>query len=240
MGDFNAKIGKKDKHPDTQSMGLFGTGEKNVRFGKNRKGKPNEKLEEDLEKEGLDEKRKTLKKREAKTTAENIEYIELNKVVKKKRRARQRRKRKEEIEKIIVNGIGPKEAYKGGARKNISCMIKENRESTTDRDEIITICRTFYRELCEQTTPDQPTTLTSSTDKEEIPSFLEEEVKETLNEMKKKKTPGNDGTTSDVMKIGGPQVIKYMTKVYNEILKSKEIPICWKEAKVIRQVTRKT
>ncbi|GFO06672.1 craniofacial development protein 2-like [Plakobranchus ocellatus] len=31
MGDFNAKIGKKDKHSDTQSMGPFGTGEKNVR-----------------------------------------------------------------------------------------------------------------------------------------------------------------------------------------------------------------
>ncbi|GFN85666.1 hypothetical protein PoB_001217200 [Plakobranchus ocellatus] len=26
MGDFNAKIGKKDKHSDTQSMGPFGTG----------------------------------------------------------------------------------------------------------------------------------------------------------------------------------------------------------------------
>ncbi|GFO03530.1 hypothetical protein PoB_003003500 [Plakobranchus ocellatus] len=49
--------------------------------------------------------------------------------------------------------------------------------------------------------------------------------------MKKKKAPGNGGITSDVMKIGGSQVIKYMTKVYNEILKSKEIPMCRKEAK---------
>ncbi|GFN91211.1 hypothetical protein PoB_001771700 [Plakobranchus ocellatus] len=48
-------------------------------------------------------------------------------------------------------------------------------------------------------------TLTSSLDKEEIPLFLEEEVKETLDEMKKKKAPENDGITSDVMKIGGPQ-----------------------------------
>ncbi|GFO49211.1 endonuclease-reverse transcriptase [Plakobranchus ocellatus] len=31
MGDFNAKIEKKDKHSDTQSMGPFGTGEKIVR-----------------------------------------------------------------------------------------------------------------------------------------------------------------------------------------------------------------
>ncbi|GFN80042.1 hypothetical protein PoB_000654800 [Plakobranchus ocellatus] len=87
------------------------------------------------------------------------------------------------------------------------------------------------RKLYEKTTTDQPTTLTSSPDKGEIPPFLDEEVKETLDEMKKTTTPENDGITSDVMKIGGPQVIKYMTKVFNEVLKSKGIPICWKEAK---------
>ncbi|GFO46859.1 hypothetical protein PoB_007336400 [Plakobranchus ocellatus] len=54
----------------------------------------------------------TPKKIEGKTTAEKIEYKESNKLVKKKRRARQRKKREEEIEKIIVNGRGPREAYK--------------------------------------------------------------------------------------------------------------------------------
>ncbi|GFO14425.1 hypothetical protein PoB_004093000 [Plakobranchus ocellatus] len=110
------------------------------RFGKNGKDKPSEKLEEDMEIERLDEKRKTLKKKEGKTTAEKIEYTERNKLVKKERRARKRRKRKEEIENFFVNGRGPKETYKGGARKKISCMIKENGESTTDEDEIVTIC----------------------------------------------------------------------------------------------------
>ncbi|GFO06736.1 hypothetical protein PoB_003324100 [Plakobranchus ocellatus] len=51
------------------------------RFGKNGKDKPNEKLEEDMEIERLDEKRKTLKKKEGKTTAEKIEYTELNTLV---------------------------------------------------------------------------------------------------------------------------------------------------------------
>ncbi|GFN92897.1 hypothetical protein PoB_001940300 [Plakobranchus ocellatus] len=125
------------------------------RFGQNAKDKPNEKLEEDIEIERLDEKRKSLKKKEGKTTVEKIEYTELNKLVKKERRARQRKKRKEESEKIIANGRGPREAYKGGARKKISCMIKEHGESTTNRHEIITICQTFYRKLYEQKTPDQ-------------------------------------------------------------------------------------
>ncbi|GFN83079.1 endonuclease-reverse transcriptase [Plakobranchus ocellatus] len=76
--------------------------------------------------------------------------------------------------------------------------------------------------LYEQTTPDQLTTLTSSPGKEEIPPLLEEEAKEALDEMKKKKAPRNDGITSDAMRVGGPQVIKYMTKVYNEALKDYE------------------
>ncbi|GFN88297.1 endonuclease-reverse transcriptase [Plakobranchus ocellatus] len=55
----------------------------------------------------------------------------------------------------------------------------------------------------------QPTTLTSSPDKEEIPPFLEEEVKEMLDEMRKKKAPGKDGITSDVMRIGGHKFIDF-------------------------------
>ncbi|GFO02040.1 endonuclease-reverse transcriptase [Plakobranchus ocellatus] len=97
-------------------------------------------------------------------------------------------------------------------------MIKENGESTTLRDEIITIHQTFYMKLYEQTIPDEPTTLTSSLDKEEIPPFLAEEVKETLDEMKKKKAPGNDGITGDVMRIGRPQAIKYITKVVQRFI----------------------
>ncbi|GFN96969.1 tkl protein kinase [Plakobranchus ocellatus] len=37
--------------------------------------------------------------------------------------------------------------------------------------------------------------------------------------MKRQKAPGNDGITTDVMKIEEPEVIKYMTKVYNYVLK---------------------
>ncbi|GFN91091.1 hypothetical protein PoB_001759700 [Plakobranchus ocellatus] len=95
------------------------------------------------------------------------------------------------------------------------------------------------RKLYEQTTPDQPMTLTSSPDKEKIQPFLEEEVKETLDEMKKKKAPGNDGIKSDVMKIGGPQVIKYMTKVYNEVLKNYEKVFDSVEHAAIVQALRK-
>ncbi|GFO02048.1 endonuclease-reverse transcriptase [Plakobranchus ocellatus] len=102
-------------------------------------------------------------------------------------------------------------------------MIKENGESTTLRDEIITICQTFYMKFYEQTIPDQPTTLTSSPDKEEIPPFLAEEVKETLDEMKKKKAPGNDGITD---KNGGGQNTLLEKKTIDE-LKDAQIGNQW-------------
>ncbi|GFO21722.1 endonuclease-reverse transcriptase [Plakobranchus ocellatus] len=83
-------------------------------------------------------------------------------------------------------------------------------------------------------------TLTSSPDKEKIQPFLQEEVKETLDEMKKKKkAPGNDGITSDVMKIERPQVIKYMTKVYNEVLKNYEKAFDSVEYETIVQALRR-
>ncbi|GFO06332.1 hypothetical protein PoB_003283700 [Plakobranchus ocellatus] len=88
--------------------------------------------------ERFDEKCKILKKKEGKTTAEKIEYTELNMLVKKKK-GRGNAGKEKRNRKNIVNGRGPREAYKGEARKKISCMIKENGESTTDRDEVKTI-----------------------------------------------------------------------------------------------------
>ena len=201
--------------------------------GRNETNNSKEKTEEDIEIEKLDEKRKHLRKKEDKTTAEKIEYTEISKLVKKKRRTRQRRKKKENIEEIIKTGKGPKEALKEGKRRKISCMTKENGDNTTDREEIMTVCQTFYKKLYERKNPDQQDALTTSADTEEIPPFLEDEVRETLKEMKKNKAPGNDGITSDVLNLGGPEVITYMTKVYNDILRNKEIPNCWKEAKII-------
>ncbi|GFO41887.1 retrovirus-related pol polyprotein from type-1 retrotransposable element r2 [Plakobranchus ocellatus] len=80
----------------------------------------------------------------------------------------------------------------------------------------------------EATTPGQPTTLTSSPDKEEIPQFLDKEMKETLDEMKKKKAPGNDITSN-----------KIHEKVYNEVIKNCEKDFDSVEHAAIVQALRK-
>ena len=51
--------------------------------------------------------------------------------------------------------------------------------------------------------------------------------------MKKGKAPGIDNITSDILKLGGKEVIKALKTFFNEILESQEIPETWREAKMI-------
>ena len=68
-------------------------------------------------------------------------------------------------------------------------------------------------------------------DTEEIPEFTEEEVERAINRMKRHKAQGVDGITSDIIKLGGLIVLTYLTNIFNNILKTKQIPDSWHEAK---------
>ena len=67
----------------------------------------------------------------------------------------------------------------------------------------------------------------------EIPEFTEEEVERAINRMKRHKAQGVDGITSDIIKLGGPLVLTYLTNIFNNILKTKQIPDSWHEAKIV-------
>ena len=51
--------------------------------------------------------------------------------------------------------------------------------------------------------------------------------------MQKHKAPGKDDITSDIILLAGQQTIAKLTDAYNIILRTKEIPKTWEEAKVI-------
>ena len=42
-----------------------------------------------------------------------------------------------------------------------------------------------------------------------------------------------DGITSDIIKLVGPIVLTYLTNIFNNILKTKQIPDSWHEAKIV-------
>ena len=71
----------------------------------------------------------------------------------------------------------------------------------------------------------------SSPDTEGVPEFTEEEVGRAIKKMKRHKTQGMNGITSDIITLGASIVLTYLTNVFNNILKTKQIPDSWHEAK---------
>ena len=71
-----------------------------------------------------------------------------------------------------------------------------------------------------------------SLDTEEIPAFTEEEMERAIKRMKRHKAQGMDGITSDI-KLGGPIALTYLTNIFNNRLKTKQIPDSWHEAKTV-------
>ncbi|GFS12627.1 xanthine dehydrogenase [Elysia marginata] len=130
----------------------------------------------DQEIEQLEAKRKELRCKENKTTAEKIEYTEINKTVKKKRRAKPRQRRKDLVISVLEQKRGPKQTHKNGNKKKISYMKDKEEKTQTDRETILQICKDFYEKLYEIASPVPQNTRNSSQDKEELPSLEEQEV----------------------------------------------------------------
>ena len=192
-----------------------------------------EKSIEDTEIENLDKKRKELRQKANKTLKDKVEYAELNKLMKKKRRTRARRKRKKLILETLEARKGPRQINKHRNKQMIMSMRKESGEITTNREEILEICTNFYKSLYTQTVPTPESTMKSSPDTEEIPEFTEEEVERAIKRMKRHKAQGVDGITSDIIKLGGPMVLTYLTNIFNNILRTKQIPDSWHEAIIV-------
>ena len=51
--------------------------------------------------------------------------------------------------------------------------------------------------------------------------------------MKRHKAQGVDGIRIDIIKLGGPTVFTYLTNIFNNILKTKQIADSWHEANIV-------
>ena len=149
------------------------------------------------------------------------------------KRERNRRKRKELITTILEKGKGPREIGKKGCRKKITSMLKENGETTNEREEILSICSDFYKKLYAKIVEKPQDLVEKNPEQEKVPKFTDKEIENTLKSLKKGKAPGIDNITSDILKLGGKEVIKALKTIFNNILDSQEIPEMWREAKMI-------
>ena len=190
------------------------------------------KSSEDTEIEDLDKKRKELRQKTNKTLKDKVKYAEPNTSVKKKHRTRAWRKRKELILKKLEARKGPRQINKHINKQMIMSMRKESGEITSDREEILKICAHFYKSLYTQTVPISEIAMKSSPDTADITKFTEE-VERAIKRMKKHKAQGMDGITSDIIKLGGSVVLTCLTNIFNNILKTKQVPDSWHEAKIV-------
>ena len=99
-------------------------------------------------------------------------------------------------------------------------MRKESGEIKSDREEILKTCADFYESPYAQT---------------EVPEFTEEEVERAIKRKKRHKTQRMEGTTSYNIKPGGGGQIflTYLTNIFSNKLKTKQIPDSRHEAKIV-------
>ena len=68
-------------------------------------------------------------------------------------------------------------------------MLKENGETTNDREEILSICSDFYKNLYAKTVGKPQDLVEKSPEQEKIPKFTDQEIESTLKSLKKGKAP---------------------------------------------------
>lgn len=102
---------------------------------------------------------------------------------------------------------------------------------TRDREEIINEWVKFYENLYYDT-PDNNEIIINENEPS-IPPFILSEVENSLKQAKMGKSPGIDGIHTETLKAGGEIIAKACLKLFNEILRTNEIPENFKKAEIV-------
>jgi hypothetical protein len=105
-----------------------------------------------------------------------------------------------------------------------------------DRNKILDIAKEYYEDLFSSKRPN-PNTATGrpvvrNVGSEDLPDIIAEEVKAAVNEMKNKKSPGEDGVPIEAIKLGGDSLLSAITALFNQCLQWEKIPEAWENAEI--------
>lgn len=141
------------------------------------------------------------------------------------------------MESAINRGRGQREARKGFNRgKEWICKLtKENSQVTFDRDEILEESAKFYEKVLSSTfTKEEREAKCPDLSKyQEVEEISIEEMREALSSMKNNRSPGDDGITSELIKLCDNQALSYFCKLFNKILSTEKIPEDWLTSTII-------
>lgn len=111
-------------------------------------------------------------------------------------------------------------------------FIDQKGNKVYDRNNINQIITDYYADLYNDI--DKINTVNTSEIKKEIePPFLEKEIEAIVKQLKPNKCPGHDKITNEHIKMGGVELIKKLTKLFNKVLETSKIPKDWKVSDII-------
>jgi hypothetical protein len=82
----------------------------------------------------------------------------------------------------------------------------------------------------DETVLDELPTLTET---EQFPTFIREEIKASVESLKKRKAPGNDNISAELLQAGGEYVVDALLTLFNKIHEKTETPREWGEAIIV-------
>jgi hypothetical protein len=195
--------------------------------------------EEKISKETKDMLKQRREAKRGVTGIDRVQYVELCKNVRKKMSMEIRDYNTKKIRKVIEENRGLK-VLKREMRKGSNQIITLKDEKgvrRSDRKEILDIVEKFYTSLYEsidENNGEEHERRGESGDmEEETPEIMAEEVKYAMNLMKKGKSPGEDGIQLEMLQLGGEEVVKILTRLFNLCLMNKKIPQEWEISRMI-------
>jgi len=100
-----------------------------------------------------------------------------------------------------------------------------------NKNEIVKVVAEFYRYLYSSvdSEPDKPQTSECTDD---IPDILPAEVDKAVTQMKKGKSPDDDGISIDILKVGGKEIAETLALLFTKCLQQIKVPDSWNNAVV--------
>lgn len=107
-------------------------------------------------------------------------------------------------------------------------FLKDNERKVYSRKGIIEIATEYYKEMySDEDKNDTNENVKKNESDEEIPEIMENEVESIVKKLKIGKAAGPDNIYNEHIKYGGKKIIKYLTKMFNEIIINGKTPDEW-------------
>lgn len=182
----------------------------------------------------LIQRRRELQKMKPKSRTMKNELKALYKLISKLINLDYKAHRTKIIEKHLNTANSVKKAYKELRTHKVWIEeLKDNTINTQNRADILKIATKFYKNLYSAPDNNCETELPNTHTADERAIIDESEVNKGIMSLKMEKSPGPDGLTNEVIKFGCEYLIKPLTHMFNQILRTSYTPRQWSESDII-------